>query len=107
MSVDCCEPWLVRITPTFCSDANVAAGRPDGCSTSDPAYKDIASIEDRADLLSIGATSLLVTGGALVIGGGALLYLNRERPVTVRRESISVAPMLGSDIVGLGAAGRF
>lgn len=95
-------------------DAYVAEDCPRGCEKS--LLSDRAkSIGRTADLESIASTSLLITGGGLVLSGGVLFFLNRERPTTpepgspsaMRRAPIRIVPLVGLETVGFSSEFRF
>ncbi len=93
-------------------DARVGEQCPMGCSLSS-LPSDIREIESRADLQSTAASSLLITGGVLALTSGVLLFLNRQRPVTLNREvqpgppALTIVPVLGPESIGLSSKLRF
>jgi hypothetical protein len=87
---------------------------PTGCS-SEPAS--LSSMRSQAASMQKVAVGAYAVGGAGVVVGGVLAYLNRARAVThtydsdgagqVPRPSVEVAPAVGAGGVGVSATGRF
>jgi len=79
-------------------DAEVAASCPHGCKAGDPATPHIMDLKSHAEFQNTAAVSLFVAGGALAATGFVMVILNQPH---------LVAPVIGSDHVGLAIAGRF
>jgi hypothetical protein len=96
-------------------DAESRARCPTGCP-SEPS--DLATQRTQAGTMQKIAVGAYVAGGAAIVGGSVLAYMNRaephvrsydsEEPVQPpRRAMLEIAPILGPDRLGLSAGGRF
>jgi hypothetical protein len=89
-------------------EAEIARACPDGCPEASlpQAVRDLAG---RARFENqLGITSIVV-GGAALITGGVLVYLNQPRRVRFDESGrrITAAPIATPDVVGVALAGRF
>jgi hypothetical protein len=78
------------------------------CSEDDPRLAGVHGLDDTARLKSRVAIGVMALGGATVVTGAVMLYLNRGRtvyPEAVERLSPSVSPVPGGATLSLG--GRF
>lgn len=71
----------------------------------------LAAMRTRGDNLQRAAFGAYALGGAALITGSMLLYLNRAQPVRMnpreREETVNVAPLIGGDTQGFLATFRF
>lgn len=79
-------------------DAAVAASCQNGCKAGDPATAHVMDLKSHAEFQNTMAASLFVAGGAIAATGFVMVILNQPH---------LVAPVIGSDHVGLAIAGRF
>ncbi|HUS67270.1 MAG TPA: hypothetical protein VMZ28_22185 [Kofleriaceae bacterium] len=76
-----------------------------GCSADEIA--DLDDLESRAELQNrLGVTALLL-GGAGIVAGTVMIYLNEPRIVAEPPGRLVWSPLLAPDAVGLAAAARF
>ncbi|MEO8549772.1 MAG: PEGA domain-containing protein [Kofleriaceae bacterium] len=79
-------------------DAAVAASCQHGCRDGDPATAHVMDLQSHAELQNTTAVSLFAVGGAIAATGFVMVILNQPR---------LVAPVVGTDHVGLAIAGQF
>ncbi|MDX2094003.1 MAG: tetratricopeptide repeat protein [Kofleriaceae bacterium] len=75
------------------------------CSADDPRLGDFAKLDDSARTKSQLAIGIMTAGGATVVTGAVMLYLNRGRtvyPESIERLRPSVTPMPGGAALSLG-----
>ncbi len=78
-----------------------------GCRLSDERQ----SLQDNGKSYKTWATASIIAGSATLVGGSAWLWLNRKRvrvdtPEEYERR-MSIAPVVGSNVLGAMATGRF
>jgi hypothetical protein len=83
------------------------------CQLNCGARRDLTLAHDRAEAMQTAAVASYSVGGAAIVAGGVLAYLNRARPhirpysVDVHAEPLVIAPAVDAHSLGLLANGRF
>jgi hypothetical protein len=81
-------------------------GETGSCRRSElPRY--LLAMESRGKLQNRAALALLTTGGVLLATGITLVILNQPRPMKDARPSLTIAPRMDGEGIGISAAGSF